>query len=55
MKQAGRAAVPEWLLRNQFFGKMEIEVGNQHWADYMGPRAARRSENKKNAKAEIAD
>lgn len=38
MQQAGRAAVLEWLLRNQFFGKMEIEVGNQHWADYMGPR-----------------
>jgi hypothetical protein len=27
------ASVSKWLLRNEFFGKVKIEVGNQHGPD----------------------
>jgi hypothetical protein len=34
MQHARSTAINQRLLRNQLFGKMKIEVGNQHSRDY---------------------
>ena len=36
MQHSGGATVSQRLLRDQIFVKVEIKVGNQHCADYIG-------------------